>query len=104
MAKNQIVGLRSLELRSVPASMGNTYSAIRPIKKRTFTEDEYKFLCSLSIEELLERITQGDTLIALLNRPEMMNMTPASANQISSNLKFQQDEIRKIIKAKSSEV
>lgn len=94
--KNQIVGLNTLNLR---AERGSTVksTAIRPHKKRVFSEAEYAYLHALDTEELYRRIAVGNQLIALLHRPEMMNMTAGKAAQTASNLRFQQDAIRQII-------
>jgi len=75
----------------------------RPKKKRVFTEDEYKFLESLPAADLLRRIRQGHHLIGLLEHPAMLNMTPREAARVSSNLRFQIDEITAIIRVRPEE-
>lgn len=96
MPKAQIVGLNTLKLQST------INTVIRPHKKRVFTEDEWNFLNRQTTEDLKWRISQGDLIINLLKRPEMLNMTPAQAAMISSNLKFQQEAIREIIRSRQN--
>jgi len=94
--KDQVVGLKTLTLRSTAYISTNQ----RPHKKRVFTDDQLTFLKSKSINDLEERIKKGRLIIRLLDNPAMLNMTPKSANYISSNLEFQIDVISEIIRQK----
>lgn len=97
----QVVGLNTLFLHgSVPLAVNN--SPKRPFMKHVFTEDEWSFLNTRSNKDLIKRIAKGDLLISLLHRPEMMNMVPNEASRISSNLLYQQDAIRSILKSRVS--
>lgn len=96
--KDQIVNLNTLDLRGITPSLVDT--RVRALKKRVFTDDQIRYLNSLSTKELLHRIIMGDVLISLLYHPEMLNMTQEKADMISSNLRFQQDFIREIIKGR----
>lgn len=100
MKEPVIVGLNTLDLRARAARPGPDVVdvAVRAHKKRVFTEDEWNFLNTCPTLDLQHRIRQGDLLIGLLSRPEMLNMTADRANEISSNLRFQQDAIGDIIK------
>lgn len=100
--KNQIVGLNTLNLRSVVAPAGKN-TRIRPTKKRVFTDDEVHYLNTLSDLELMGRIKQGYRLIDLLQRPEMMNMNKAKADATASNLRFQIDFIHQILKTRKEQ-
>lgn len=93
-----VIGLKTLDLNAVTAPMLDT--RLRPHRKRVFTEDEWNFLNTRPTAELQARVACGDTLIKLLYRPEMLNMTQRQADALSSNLRFQQDAIREIIKAR----
>lgn len=97
-----VVGLNTLNLNTTGPGLNS--SPFRPHKKRVFTEDEYKFLLTCTNEDLLRRIKQGRSLIEMLKRPEMLNMTPKSAAYYSSNLNYQIDEIRNIIKSRGVEL
>ena len=99
--KAQIVGLKTLDLRGVLSPMSR-HTPHRAHKKRVFTEDEWRFLHTRTDEDLARRILQGDNLIALLNRPEMVNMVAGEAARIASNLRYQQDAIREILKGRQS--
>lgn len=90
-----VIGLRTLELVSTTPSFVSTPQ--RADKKRVFTEDEWKYLNSLPTEELEHRIAYGNTLICMMYRPELLNMTSKQADALSSNLRYQQDAIRSII-------
>ena len=96
-----VVGLKTLRVSGDASGLNYVDLAVRAHKKRVFTDDEWKYLQSRPTAELHYRIAQGDFLIALLARPEMLNMTPTSAAKIQSNLRFQQDAIREIITARS---
>lgn len=104
MAKNQVVGLHTLNLRGQVAGFGTgpvlLDTAVRAYKKRVFTDEQWAFLQQQSTADLQYRIGQGDLLIGLLSRPEMMNMVKGEADRIASNLRFQQDAIRQIIRAR----
>jgi hypothetical protein len=91
-----VIKLQTMSMRSV------VDTPHRPHKKRVFTDDEYNFLCSLPVSDLRVRIAGGRQVISLLARPDMLNMTPAQANAIASNLRYQIDEINKIIQQKRS--
>lgn len=93
----QIVGLKTLDMRSNVAQMSRN-TPIRALKKRVFTDDEWAFLNTCTDEDLRGRIQKGNMLIGILHRPEMMNMVPGESARISSNLRYQQEEIRSIIK------
>lgn len=99
--KDQIIGLKTLDLRSSLPKLIDT--PLKASKKRVFTEDEWEFLNTRPTKELWFRIRRGDFLIRLLHSPEMLNMTPAQASMISSNLRFQQDAIMEIIKSRGEE-
>ena len=95
----QVVGLNTLFLSgAVPQASRNM--PIRPMQKRVFTDDQWVFLQTRTDEDLRARIDKGNMLIAILHRPEMMNMVPKEANRISSNLRYQQDAIRSILKSR----
>jgi len=94
--QSQIVGLRTLDMVGSTA-LATQSTQLRPIKKRVFTDEEWRFLNTLTDEDLLGRIGQGDQLIELLHNPAMMNMVPKEAGKVSSNLRFQQDAIRSIL-------
>ena len=106
--KHVVVGLKTLELRGEvlrqAQDTGPSFlsTGLRPRKKRVFTEDEWRFLNSLPDEDLMARIGQGDRLIELLHRPEMLNMTQGLAAKVASNLRYQQDAIREIIKKRAN--
>lgn len=97
MNRSVIVGLKTLDIR---AKLPTLDTPERAIKKRVFTENEWSYLNSRSTAELHHRVRMGDHLIELLYRPEMLNMTQTQAHVISSNLRYQQDAIREIIKAR----
>lgn len=99
--RNQIVSLQTLDLRGITPAIVDT--PLRALKKRVFTEDEITYLNSRPTIELYHRIRMGDNLIKLLYRPEMLNMTQSRADAISSNLRYQQDFIKEIIKARGGE-
>lgn len=88
---NQTIGLKSVSIA------GNK----RATKKRVFTEDEYNFLKTRSIDDLKARIGRGYQLIGLMYNPAMLNMTQKQADAITSNLRYQIDEIQKIINNRS---
>lgn len=94
--KSQIIGLNTLALRGNVPGMGHTDVAIRAHKKRVFTEAEYQSLLKQSVAELRNRIIKGDILIA----DTVSKIGDKLAAPIVSNLKFQQDEIQKIIDSK----
>lgn len=101
-----IVGLKSLQLRSSRGAVGQPIvsTGIRPTKKRVFTEDEWAYLHQQTTEDLYRRIFQGDQLIELLHRPEMLNISNGEAAKVASNLKYQQDAIRQIIAGRTKEL
>lgn len=97
--KAQIVGLKTLDMRG-SSGMNHVSTAVRPNMKRVFTEAEYQMLLQCSTENLRQRLAKGHMVIGLLHRPDMLNMTPKMANEISSNVHFQMDEIQKIINSR----
>lgn len=99
-----VINLRTLDLRGKVSGPALVDGAVRALKKRVFTEDEWNFLNTRSTADLQHRIRQGDIIIRMLYRPEMMNMSQARADEISSNLRFQQDEIREIIKKRGGQL
>ncbi len=88
--------LKTLGLRG----MTFTDTRLRANSKRVFSEAEWEFLHTLPTRDLESRIAQGDLLINLLNRPDMINMNGKEAEAVSSNLRFQQDAIRQIISSR----
>lgn len=102
--KPVVVGLKTLDLKGVAVGTGPSWldTGIRPNKKRVFTEDQWRFLNTRPDEDLLGRIKQGDFLISLLESPQMLNMTPKLAAMVASNLRYQQDAIREIIKKRAN--
>lgn len=98
MSNNHVVGLKTLSMRSNLSSF--TSNQIRPIKKRVFTEDEINFLKTRTVNDLETRIQRGNMIINLLYNPSMLNMTHEQADMISSNLRYQIDAIREIIRSK----
>ena len=93
-APPQVVGLNTLSIRS------EVFAARRPVKKRVFTDDEWKFLNGRTNEDLLSRIERGRQLIALLHNPAMLNMTQGKAAATASNLHYQIDAIWSILNAR----
>lgn len=75
----------------------------RAMQKRVFTDDQWMMLQGETIETLKKRIANGHFLIGLLYRPEMLNMTGPMADFVSSNLRYQIDEINRLIEAKTQE-
>ena len=96
----QTIALKTLDVRGAVA-LASSNVPIRALKKRVFTDDEWAFLNTCTDEDLRGRIGKGNMLIGILHRPEMMNMVPAESARISSNLRFQQDAIRDILKNRS---
>lgn len=96
--KDQVIGLSTLSIKATSPTLLDTPQ--RALKRRVFTEEEWGYLNSRPTVELYYRISQGDLLIRLLYRPEMLNMSQAKADMISSNLRYQQDAIREIIKSR----
>lgn len=101
----QVVGLRTLTLRgTAPPSGPALFSGHQqPSKKRVFTDAEWAKLLVEDTPGLVRRILQGDYLIKLLHRPEMMNMTARHSATVASNLKYQQEAIASIIKARGAD-
>ena len=95
--KHQVIKLKTLTFH------GSVSAPIRPVKKRVFTEDEWRFLNTLETVDLLGRIEQGAHLLRLLYNPRMLNMTQKEAAKISSNLRYQMDAIWSIINTKNKE-
>lgn len=93
-----VVSLKTISLNTTMPTFMDTPQ--RAIKRRVFTEDEWRYLNTRSTKELLWRIRYGDTMIKLLYRPELINMTAKEADMLSSNLRYQQDAIREIIKTR----
>lgn len=100
MSSSQIVGLKTLNIKSNLSSF--TSNQIRPIKKRVFTEDEINFLNTRAVNDLETRIQRGNMIISLLYNPSMLNMTQSQADMISSNLRYQIDTIREIIRSRQN--
>jgi hypothetical protein len=99
MPEDIIIGLRTLELVAVSPKFVDTPE--RAFKRRVFTDDEWRYLNSRPTAELHARIALGSRLISLMYRPELLNMDQRQAAQLSSNLRYQQDAIREIIKARN---
>lgn len=99
---NQVIGLRTLTLRGRAVSTGPVLvdTAVRAFKRRVFTDEQWAYLNQQSTADLEHRIQQGNLLIGMLSRPEMMNMVKGEADRISSNLRYQQDAIRQIISSR----
>lgn len=93
-----VVLLKTIDLRGSAPKVVDT--PIRSFKRRVFTEDQWKFLNTLSTKDLRKRWTRGGQLIGLLEHPAMMNMTQAQADMISSNLRYQRDAIMEIIEGR----
>lgn len=100
--KDQVIGLNTLSIQPAVARIGKS-TPLRPGKKPAFTDDEWRFLNQQTDQDLLNRIAQGDQLIRLVNNPSIMNMVPAEAARAVSNLRYQQDAIRDILKARGYE-
>ena len=99
----QTVGLNTLFLRGKVPQAGKNVP-IRAVMKRVFTDDEWTFLNTCTDEDLRRRIGKGYMFINILYRPEMLNMAPAESARISSNLRFQQDAIRDILKSRKGQL
>ena len=91
-----VIQLKTVNLQAKPVGMSDKSLSIRAMKKRVFTEDQWAMLNTQPDYDLRERIDRGDLIISLLYRPEM-NITKLKADEVSSNLRFQQDAIQKII-------
>lgn len=101
-----VIGLNTLTMQSQVVSTGprKVSAPQRPHKKRVFTEDEWRFLHTRTDEDLYRRIFRGDQLIQMISTPAMaesLGMRPQEANRLISNLKFQQDAIREIIRKRA---
>ena len=69
----------------------------RPQHKNVFTDEKWAKLNAMPTRSLRLRIRKGHYLIRNLHSPEKLNMTKGEAAKISSNLRFQIDEIQRII-------
>ena len=97
--KAQVIKLKTLDMQ---ATMPNeTFTPLRPHKKRVFTEDEWRFLNTLSTAELFNRMKQGEILTKMLENYEWLNMTHGAAKTLTSNLHYQMDAIESIIKGRN---
>ena len=98
MKKGIVIGLKTIDVRA--KTMPVVSAPQRAFKQRIFTEDEWNYLNTLPTRELRQRVEFGNLIIRLLYQPEMLNMTPRQADALSSNLRYQQDAIREIIKSR----
>ena len=93
-AFNQVVGLSTLKIRSEIVSIPRTARG-----SKVFSDESWHKLNQMSTEELKSRIKKGNLIIGLMYRPEMSH-TKAEADKVSSNLRYQQDAIQKIIEGR----
>jgi len=92
--KNQVIGLRTLRLVSSVPSIPRTVKGVQ-----VFDEAAWHKLNQMSTKELKSRIHKGDILKAVTSTD--MGSTKEQAGTISSNIKYQQDAIQKIIDART---
>lgn len=100
MPEDVVVGLNSLSLRGKSSKMGYV-PILERSPERIFTEDEIKFLHSLSTEDLWRRYRQGEFLVSLFPSPDIMNMTKLDISKVASNLRYQMDVIMSIIRKRT---
>lgn len=100
------IKLKTLDLQGRVVSTGPSYmnTPNRPNKKRRFTEDEWRKLNSCTNEDLFLRIERGRSLIEFLHSPQMINMSQGEAARVASNLHYQIDAIREILRKRGVDI
>ncbi len=100
MKTNQIVGLQTLKVRGVAVGPSRQIisTPTRGRQKRVFSDSDWLKLNRMPTQELKNRIQKGDDIILMMTSTGEPSMT---VNILASNIKFQQDEIQRIIDYRS---